>query len=263
VYPLVRWKNVLMTMASFQLSRRRPRVAKAMIRKGVMRQLPRGYEVDTHFRPTYKPWDQRLCLVPDGDLFEAIGAGRASVVTDRVETFTETGLRLASGAELEADLVVTATGLNLLPLGGLAMSVDGEEVRLPEKLSYKGMMLSDVPNMAFALGYTNASWTLKCELTCEYVCRLLNHMAEHGHGVCTPVNRDPSVSPEPIIDFTSGYVLRSIDQFPRQGSHSPWRLYQNYARDIVTLRFGPMEDGAMEFSGAAAPRQAPVAPATA
>ncbi|MDX6648080.1 MAG: monooxygenase [Solirubrobacteraceae bacterium] len=264
VYPIVRWKNVLMTMFSFQVSRRRPRVAKALIRKGVMRQLPRGYEVDTHFRPTYNPWDQRLCLVPDGDLFATIGAGRATVVTDRVDTFTETGVKLASGDELEADLVVTATGLNLLPLGGLAISVDGEDVRLPEKLSYKGMMLGGVPNLAFALGYTNASWTLKCELTCQYVCRLLNHMDEHRHAICTPVNRDPSVAPEPIIDFTSGYVLRSIDQFPRQGSRSPWRLHQNYARDILMLRFGAMEDGAMEFSGAAsgAPR-APAAPATA
>jgi cation diffusion facilitator CzcD-associated flavoprotein CzcO len=251
-------------MLSFQLSRWRPRVMKAMIRKGVMRQLPRGYEVDTHFKPAYNPWDQRLCLVPDGDLFAAIGAGRATVVTDRVDTFTETGLKLASGDELDADLVVTATGLNLLPLGGLAMSVDGEDVRLPEKLSYKGMMLGGVPNLAFALGYTNASWTLKCELTCRYVCRLLNHMDEHGHAICTPVNRDPSIAPEPIIDFTSGYVLRSIDQFPRQGSRSPWRLHQNYARDIVMLRFGAVEDGAMEFSGAGAGAPpTPVAPATA
>jgi cation diffusion facilitator CzcD-associated flavoprotein CzcO len=186
------------------------------------------------------------------------------VVTDRVDTFTETGVKLASGRELEADLVVTATGLNLLPLGGLAISVDGEEVRLPDKLSYKGMMLSGVPNLAFALGYTNASWTLKCELTCQYVCRLLNHMDAHGHAVCTPVNRDPSVAPEPIIDFTSGYVLRSIDQFPRQGSHAPWRLYQNYARDILMLRFGAVEDGAMEFAGApAGARREAAAPATA
>jgi len=266
VYPIVRWKNVLMTMLSFQLSRRRPRVMKAMIRKGVMRQLPRGYEVDTHFKPTYNPWDQRLCLVPDGDLFQTIGAGRATVVTDRVDTFTERGVKLESGDELKADLIVTATGLNLLPLGGLAISVDGDEVRLPEKLSYKGMMLSGVPNLAFALGYTNASWTLKCELTCQYVCRLLNHMDEHGHATCTPVNRDPSLTDEPFIDFNSGYVLRAIDQFPRQGSRSPWRLHQNYARDILLLRFGSVEDEAMEFSGAGAGAGAPptpVAPATA
>jgi monooxygenase len=247
VYPIVRWKNVAMTMASFELSRRRPRVAKALIRKAVRRQLPPDYDVDTHFRPRYDPWDQRLCLVPDGDLFEAISARRASVVTDRIETFTETGLRLASGAELEADVIVTATGLNLLPVGGIALTVDGRDVELPERITYKGMMLEGVPNMAFAVGYTNASWTLKCELTCEYVCRLLNHMDEHGHRVCLPRNRDPSVVPEPLIDFSSGYVLRSIAKFPKQGSRIPWRLYQNYPRDILMLRHGPVGDG-LEFS---------------
>ncbi len=249
VYPIVRWKNVAMTMASFELSRRRPRVAKALIRKAVRRQLPPDYDVDTHFRPRYDPWDQRLCLVPDGDLFEAISAGRASVVTDRIETFTETGLRLASGAELEADVVVTATGLNLLPVGGIALTVDGRDVELPERITYKGMMLEGVPNMAFAVGYTNASWTLKCELTCEYVCRLLNHMDEHGLRVCLPRNRDPSVVPEPLIDFSSGYVVRSIAKFPKQGSRIPWRLYQNYPRDILMLRHGPVADG-VEFSAA-------------
>jgi cation diffusion facilitator CzcD-associated flavoprotein CzcO len=248
VYPIVRWKNVLMTMLVFQLSRRRPQWVKAMIRKGLERRLPAGYDIDTHFKPRYNPWDQRMCLVPDGDLFEAISAGRASVVTDRIETFTETGIKLASGAELEADLVVSATGLTMVPLGGVAITVDGREVRLPETLTYKGMMLSGVPNLAFAVGYTNASWTLKCELTCEYVCRLLNHMDEHGHAVCTPRNRDPSVTDEPLIDFSSGYVQRAIEQFPRQGSKAPWRLYQNYPRDVLLLRFGAIEDEGMEFS---------------
>jgi len=250
VYPIVRWKNVLLTMASFQLSRRRPRIAKALIRKGVERQLPPGFDVDTHFRPDYEPWDQRLCLVPDADLFRAIGRGSASVVTGRVEAFTENGIRLASGGELEADVVVTATGLNLLALGGTELVVDGEDVALPDTLGYKGMMLSDVPNMAIALGYTNASWTLKCDLTCEYVCRVLNHMDARGYRQVTPRNDDPSVTPEPFIDFNSGYVLRSIDSFPRQGSRPPWRLYQNYARDILALRRGPIEDGALEFSSA-------------
>jgi monooxygenase len=256
VYPIVRWKNVMLTMASFQLSRRRPRIAKALIRAGVQRQLPPGYDVDTHFRPTYNPWDQRLCLVPDGDLFRAIGSGSASVVTDRVDTFTETGLRLQSGAELEADVIVTATGLNLLALGGMQIAVDGRPVELPETMSYKGMMLSDVPNMAMALGYTNASWTLKCDLTCEYVCRLLNHMDAHGYRLCTP-ERDPSVAEQPIIDFSSGYVQRSIDKFPTQGVRAPWRLYQNYPRDVLGLRFGDVDDGAMRFSHAA---PAPAAP---
>jgi len=251
VYPIVRWKNVLMTMLVFQLSRRRPQAMKALIRRALEKRLPAGYDIDTHFKPRYNPWDQRMCLVPDGDLFEAISEGRASVVTDRIDTFTEKGLKLASGAELEADLVVTATGLNLVPLGGVDIAIDGEDVELPETLTYKGMMLSGVPNLAFAVGYTNASWTLKCELTCEYVCRLLNHMDEHGQAVCTPRNRDPSVTAEPLIDFSSGYVQRAIAQFPRQGSKAPWRLYQSYPRDVMLLRFGPVEDEAMEFSSPA------------
>jgi monooxygenase len=255
-YALTRWKNVLLTLASFQLSRRRPALMKALIRKGVERQLPRGYDIDTHFKPTYNPWDQRMCLVPNGDLFKALRDGTASVVTDRIETFTETGLKLASGAELEADVVVTATGLNLLALGGMQIAVDGQEIALPDTMGYKGMMLSGVPNLAISLGYTNASWTLKCDLTCEYVCRLLNHMDEHRYARCTPTNRDPSVTPEPFIDFSSGYVQRSIDKFPKQGSKAPWRLHQNYPRDIVALRFGTLEDGALEFARAAAPVRA-------
>jgi monooxygenase len=247
-YSIVRWKNVLLTMASFQLSRRRPRLMKALIRKGIERQLPPGYDIDTHFRPRYNPWDQRLCLVPDSDLFEAIGSGRASVVTDTIETFTERGVTLGSGAELEADLVVTATGLNMLVLGGIELSVDGEHVDLSKTMTYKGMMVSGVPNGAFALGYTNASWTLKCDLTCEYVCRLLNYMDAHGYTQCVPQNHDPTITEEPMIDFSSGYILRAIDKFPKQGSRAPWRLYQNYARDIVSLRRDPLEDGALQFS---------------
>jgi monooxygenase len=247
-YAIVRWKNVFLTMLVFQLSRRRPKLVKALIRKGLQRRLPAGYDVDTHFRPRYNPWDQRMCLVPDADLFEAISAGRASIVTDRIETFTETGLELESGTQLEADLIVTATGLNIIPLGGMQVAVDGNDVEIPKTLGYKGMMLSGVPNLAMALGYTNASWTLKCDLTCEYVCRLLNYMDEHGYRQCTPHNRDPSVLPEPFIDFNSGYILRAIDHFPKQGSKPPWRLYQNYARDIVALKYGALEDGAMVFS---------------
>ncbi len=252
-YPIVRWKNVLLTMLSFQLSRRRPRLMKRLLRKGIERQLPPGYDIDTHFKPSYDPWDQRLCLVPNGDLFEALSDGRASVVTDHIDTFTERGLKLASGAELEADLIVTATGLNLLALGGLEMAVDGRDITLAETMSYKGMMLSGVPNFAFAVGYTNASWTLKCDLTCEYVCRLINHMDERGFRQCTPHNHDPGVSERPFIDFSSGYVLRSIDKFPKQGSKAPWRLHQNYPLDILNLRFGSIEDSAMEFSNTGSP----------
>jgi cation diffusion facilitator CzcD-associated flavoprotein CzcO len=247
-YALLRWKNVLLTMLSFELSRRRPRAMKRLIRKGLEHRLPEGYDIDTHFKPRYNPWDQRLCLVPDGDLFEAIVDGRASIVTDRIETITETGIQLESGAELEADLIVTATGLNLIPFGGMEMAVDGQKVELPKTLGYKGMMLSGVPNLAAALGYTNASWTLKCDLTCEYVCRLLKHMDAHGWRQCTPQNRDPSVVPEPFIDFSSGYVLRAIDKFPKQGSKKPWRLHQNYARDLFALRYTTLSDDAMVFS---------------
>ncbi len=247
-YPMVRWKNVLLTTAFYQLSRRAPRLVKAMIRKGVGRRLPRGYDLDTHFKPHYDPWDQRVCLVPDGDLFDAIRHGGASIVTDRIETFTEDGLRLESGAALEADLIVTATGLNMLALGGMTIAVDGREIDLSETVAYKSMMFSGVPNLAFALGYTNASWTLKCDLVAEYVCRLVNHMDQRGYRQCTPCEPDESVAREPAIDLTSGYVLRSIDKFPKQGSRTPWRLHQNYARDILMLRRGVLEDEGIEFS---------------
>jgi monooxygenase len=247
-YPIVRWKNVLLTMLSFQLSRRRPEAMKTLLRRGIEKRLPAGYDIDTHFNPRYNPWDQRLCVVPDGDLFEAIGDGRVSVVTDQIETFTETGLELSSGARLQADLIVTATGLNLLALGGMQLIVDGRGVELPDTMVYKGMMLGGVPNLAFAFGYTNASWTLKANLTFAYVCRLLTYMDEHGYPQCTPRNRDPSVTPEVFIDFNSGYVLRTIGQFPKQGSKAPWRLHQNYARDTLTLKLGSLDDGAMDFS---------------
>jgi monooxygenase len=249
-YPLLRWKNVLLTMLSFQLSRRRPEVMKAVIRRGNERQLPAGYDIDTHFKPRYGPWDQRMCLVPDGDLFAAISAGRASVLTDQIETFTERGLKLSCGEELEADVIVTATGLNLLALGGTQLAVDGREVELSQTMSYKGMMLSGVPNMVMALGYTNASWTLKCDLTCEYLCRLLNHMDAHGYTTCVAQNRDLSIREEPFIDFSSSYVLRSIDEFPKQGSKAPWRLRQNYPLDLMSLKRGALDDGAMQFSRA-------------
>jgi monooxygenase len=185
--------------------------------------------------------------VPDGDLFEAIGDGRASIVTDRIDTFTESGIRLASGVELEADQIVTATGLELIPLGGTQVVVDGREVDVSQALGYKGMMLSGVPNMALTFGYTNASWTLKCDLTCAYVCRLLNHMDANGFQLCVAENHDPTLAVEPFIDFSSGYVQRAISKFPKQGSRAPWRLYQNYALDIMSLRRAPLEDEAMRF----------------
>jgi cation diffusion facilitator CzcD-associated flavoprotein CzcO len=247
-YPIVRWKNVLMTTGFFQLSRRAPNFIKGLIRNAVAKRLPPGYDVDKHFGPRYNPWDQRVCLVPDGDLFQAISAGRASVVTDHIETFTGKGLKLASGEELEADLVITATGLNLLPLGGISLAVDGRDIDLSQTVGYKGIMFSGLPNLAVAIGYTNASWTLKCDLTCEYVCRLLRYMDRHGYRQATPRVPDSSVPTEPFIDLMSGYVLRAIDRFPKQGDRTPWRLHQNYARDILLLRRGPLDDEGIEFS---------------
>jgi cation diffusion facilitator CzcD-associated flavoprotein CzcO len=255
-YAVVRWKNVLLQGLSYRLSRRRPGLMKKLIRKGVERRLPPGYDIDTHFKPAYNPWDQRMCLVPDGDLFAALTKGTASVVTDTVDSFTERGITLASGQELEADIVIAATGLNLIPLAGVKLAVDGREIDLPESMAYKGMMLGGVPNMAFTVGYTNASWTLKADLTSEYVCRLLRHMADHGHRQATPVLDDPTVHEEPFLDFTSGYVQRALHLFPRQGNKEPWRLRQNYPRDIRTLRFGPIDDGTMVFSSPARGRPA-------
>jgi monooxygenase len=247
VFPVVKWKNVLLTMFSYQLSRRRPEVMKGFIRKGLIKALPAGFDIDTHFKPTYNPWDQRMCLVPDADLFNAISAGRAAVVTDTIDTFTENGIRLTSGEELPADIIVTATGLNMLVLGGMSFEVDGTRVELSKTVGYKGMMFSGVPNLAAAVGYTNASWTLKCELVCEYVCRMLNHMDQIGARQVTP-KWTGSLPENPFIDLTSGYVLRSVDQFPKQGDRAPWRLYQNYIRDVLLLRFGKVDDNALEFS---------------
>ena len=247
-HPILRWKNVLLSMLSFQLSRRRPAVMKAIIRKGLQKSLPPDIDIDTHFKPRYNPWDQRLCLVPDGDLFKVLREGRASVATDTIETFTETGIQLASGQQLDADIIITATGLQMLAFGGLAISVDGDDVKLSERVGYKGMMLSDVPNFAAAIGYTNASWTLKCDLICEYVCRLLNHMDRVGMRQVTPRWKQATLPERPFVDLTSGYVLRSVQDFPKQGEAPPWRLYQNYIKDVLMIRRGPLEDEAVEFS---------------
>jgi monooxygenase len=248
VYPIVRWKNVALQSLTYRLARSRPRLVKKLVRKGVISALPEGYDVDTHFKPKYNPWDQRLCMVPDGDLFKVLSKGDAEIVTDRIERFTPTGIKLESGRELEADVVVTATGLNLLFLGGMRIEVDGEEPELGDLLAYKGMMLGDVPNLIFTIGYTNASWTLKADLVAEYACRLLNHMDANGYDIAVPHLTDPSVTAEPILDFNSGYVLRSIEDLPKQGSKEPWKLRQNYAVDLRALRYGSLDDGAMQFS---------------
>jgi monooxygenase len=250
-FGLIRWLHILGATVLFQVSRRRPNLVKKLIRRGLERQLPPGYDIDTHFTPRYNPWDQRLCLVPDADLFEAIGSGKASVVTDEIDTFTEKGVRLASGGELEADLVISATGLILQPLGGADLRVDGREVELPKTLFYRGCMFSDIPNFAMVFGYTNASWTLKADLTCQFVARLVRHMEDEGYAYCVPRNRDPSMKTEPFSDFTSGYFMRAIDQLPRQGDKQPWRLNQNYFVDSIKLTRTPVEDGVLEFTRSA------------
>ena len=247
-YHLIRWRNVLWGMYFFQLSRRKPARVKQLILGGVKMALGPDYDIATHFTPRYNPWDQRLCLVPDGDLFKAIREKRASVVTNEIDTFTKNGIRLKDGSELEADIIVTATGLVLQVLGGMEIAVDGRTVDFARTLNYKGMMYSDVPNLASSFGYTNASWTLKCDLTCEYVCRLINYMDRHGYRKCMPHNVDPSITELPSLDFSSGYVQRSVAKMPKQGSKRPWRLYQNYALDIVTLRYGKIDDGVMQYS---------------
>jgi monooxygenase len=246
-YHAIRWRNVLLGLAFFQFARRRPARFKRMVLGGVRLALGPDYDI-ANFNPSYNPWDQRLCLVPDGDLFRSINEKRASVVTAGIDRFTESGIRLKDGSELPADIIVTATGLVLQLLGGMETVVDGRTIDFATTMNYKGMMYSDVPNLASAFGYTNASWTLKCDLTCEYVCRLLNYMDRHGYKQCMPHNVDPSIERLPALDFSSGYVQRALATLPKQGSRRPWRLFQNYAFDIVALRFGKIDDGVMKYS---------------
>ncbi|MGQ4598511.1 NAD(P)-binding protein [Nocardia sp. R6R-6] len=252
-YMLARAEYVAISTAVYQLSRRSPAGMRKRIRGWQQRWLPAGYDIDTHFTPRYNPWDQRLCLARDGDFFRAIRHGLLDVVTDRIETFTETGLRVASGSTLEADVVITATGLNLQVFGGVELIVDGVPVQPSATMAYKAMMLSGVPNFAFVIGYTNASWTLKADLVSEYVVRLLKHMDQRGYGRCVPV-RDPAVGAESLFPgFTPGYVRRAASLFPVQGDRAPWRLRMNYLRDVFTLRYGRIADRAMRFERARRP----------
>jgi len=218
--------------------------------RGVKAGLGAGHDVAPHFTPSYKPWDQRLCMVPDDDLFKAIRAGKAEVVTDHVDAFTETGIRLRSGRTLDADIVVTATGLKVVFMGKATLEVDGRPIETAKLFNYKGAMFSDVPNLAAIFGYTNASWTLKADLVCEYVCRVLNLMEDRGYDVAVPRLRDPEMTEEPIIDFSSGYVQRALAFSPKQGSKAPWRLRQNYVLDILGLRHRPVDDGVLELGRA-------------
>jgi cation diffusion facilitator CzcD-associated flavoprotein CzcO len=250
---LIRWKNVLLTLYFYQLCRRKPDLAKRLLRRGLAKQLPPDFDLDKHFTPRYEPWDQRLCFVPDGDLFQTLRAGRASVVTDEVERLTRHGIMLKSGKELPADVIVTATGLNLLAGGGICLDVDGSVVEAGRTFIYKGVMLSNVPNCAVCAGYANASWTLRAELSAEYVCRLLNYMKRHGFAQCVP-RCDPDTAPaRPLLPLTSGYVRRGSDTFLKQGSKAPWVMHQNYLLDLFSVRLAKWNDGVLEFAKAGAP----------
>ncbi len=252
-YRLSRWKNIAFMTYLYQLTQRFPNFAKNGILAKVREELGPGYDVDKHFTPAYKPWEQRMCLIPDSDMFQAIKAGSASVVTGHIRTFTETGIELESGKTLEADIIVTATGLVMQAFGGVELAIDGRRVDIGQTLAYKGVMMSGVPNIASVFGYINASWTLKADLICAYVCRLLNHMDRRGMRQVTPVNRDEKPVANFVENFSSGYMQRALASWPKQGTKAPWRVYQNYFRDTFALAWKSLEDGVLTFSN---PRQA-------
>ncbi|KQH80191.1 FAD-containing monooxygenase EthA [Mycobacterium gordonae] len=252
-YTAIRWKNVVRQAAVYGACKKWPRRMRKTLMGLAQRQLPEGYDVRKHFGPHYSPWDQRLCLVPNGDLFRAIRHGKADVVTDTIERFTATGLRLNSGTELQADIIVTATGLNLQLFGGATTSIDGEPLDLTKTMAYKGMMLSGIPNMVYTVGYTNASWTLKADLVSEFACRLINYMDDKGYDTVVVDEPAPDVEDRPFMEFTPGYVLRSLDELPKQGSRTPWRLNQNYLRDIHLIRRGKIADEGLRFAKKPAP----------
>ena len=246
-YFVIRWKNILRTIIGFYLSRKYPERIKERLINLVREELGQDFDVEKHFTPSYKPWDQRMCLVPDGDLFSAIKDNRANVVTDTIDTFTPTGILLNSGNEIEADIVISATGIELNALNDINVSVDGVKVEANRKLSYKGMMLSGVPNLAISFGYVNSSWTLRADLTCEYVCRLINTMDKEGCAACSPEEDLNALVEDDYIDFTSGYVQRALDRLPKQGKKSPWRNYQNYLLDIFYVRLFSIKDSTLRF----------------
>lgn len=253
-YTLSRVKNIALSMLFFQLSRVRPDFVKRGVIKAIRAELGEDFDVERHFSPGYNPWDQRFCLAPDGDFFTALKSGKASIVTDHIERFETDGIRLKSGELIEADLIIPATGLEMQVGGGMELRVDGQPVIPADKITYRGMMLSGVPNAALAFGYTNASWTLKIDLTAERVCRLLNHMQREGHNYCVPVP-PADIELAPLLDFSSGYVQRALPHLPQQGTKAPWRTYQNYLQDMVTIRYGGLEDGHLQFHRKAAVRE--------
>ena len=244
---LARWRSILRQIYFFHFARSRPLETRENIMQGIRQALGPDFDVEGHFGPRYKPWDQRLCLVPDADLFRAISEGKVSIVTEKIDCFVEEGIRLESGELLRADIIVTATGLVMKVMHGVQIIVDGTPVELGDTLSYKGMMYSGIPNLASVFGYTNASWTLKAELICEYVCRLLKHMERRGYDQCVPRLDGEALETEAYVDFTSGYVQRALDGLPKQGRRRPWKVYQNYLKDLLLMRFGALHDGVMEF----------------
>lgn len=246
-YAAARKKNIAIQRINFEFCQRFPKLARKIIRKVNADRLPEGFPVDTHFNPPYNPWDQRLCVVPDGDLYRTIRQGGADIVTDRIATFTEKGILLESGTELEADIIVTATGLNLQLFGGMTLSVDGESVSFPDTVAYRGVMLSGVPNFALAVGYTNSSWTLKIGLLCQYFCRLLTYMDTHGYDAVT-AEADPDMPTRPLLDFGAGYVQRSLSILPQQGTEPPWSMAMSYYTDRRALR-GDIADKYLHFDG--------------
>jgi monooxygenase len=245
-YKITRWKNIGVSLGFYALARTQPGLFRDMLLKAARKKLGPDFDM-AHLTPSYEPWDQRLCLIPDSDLFNALRAGKASIVTDHITSFTEKGIQLQSGKHLEGDIIITATGLNLKLMDGLALYVDGQKIEMAATMTYKGMMYSDIPNIASALGYTNASWTLKCDLTAEFVCRLINHMDEKGFDWCVPRRNDPTIKAEPALSFSSSYVQRALPSLPKQGSRKPWKLNQNYALDMLSLKYSRLEDGALEF----------------
>ncbi|MDI1301859.1 MAG: NAD(P)/FAD-dependent oxidoreductase [bacterium] len=251
VYHAIRAKNVAITLGFFKLSRSRPKAVRRLLLAHVRHQVGKDFDMK-HFTPNYNPWDQRLCAVPDGDLFKVLRKGKASIVTDHIDTFTAKGIKLKSGETLEADIIITATGLNLQMMGGSELVVDGKPFTVSQAMNYKGVMFQDLPNLAMMFGYTNASWTLKADISSEYVCRLLKHMDQKGLRQATPRNHDTSVVPESFLDMSSGYVQRALDHLPKQGNKAPWKVYMNYALDLAVLRYRPIDDGVMEFSNPAA-----------
>jgi cation diffusion facilitator CzcD-associated flavoprotein CzcO len=251
-FAVTRRLNVARQQWVWRFCQKHPKAARRLIRRFNVKMLPEGYPVDEHFKPPYDPWDQRMCIAPDGDLFRAIGEGTASVVTDRITTFTENGVLLESGRTLEADIIVTATGLNVQAMGGIALTVDGQPVRLADTIAYKGMMLSGVPNFAYAIGYTNSSWTLKVGLLCEHFCRLLARMDASGDDIACPVPADPAMATRPLLDFAAGYVQRALDQLPRQGDRAPWLTSLNYAADVKLLLKLPVDDPDLHLRRSAA-----------